>query len=995
LSAAGTAVVHTGTLFTGDSLSGGSFAFTDKNQGVGNKTVTVSGVTVGDGLNTSNYDISYTANTISTINKANLTVTASAVTKTYDATLTAGGSGVVGTLAGVGDLVNSAGSQAFLDKNAGTGKAVRASGVTIKDASNADVTGNYLISYVDNTAGVINRAPLEVTTTTVTKTYDGTLSAAGTAVVHTGTLFTGDSLSGGSFAFTDKNQGVGNKTVTVSGVTVGDGVNTSNYDVTYITNTTSTIHKANLTVTANAVTKTYDGTLTASGSGTVGTLAGVGDVVNSAGSQAFLDKNAGTGKTVRASGVTIKDAANADMTGNYLIDYVDNTSSVINKASLTANLVGHVSKEYDGTTAASGLTNANFSVTGWASVGEGVSVNQTLASYANPHVASNTGTGALTATLQTNNFIPTAGTDLSNYTLPMTASGNVGTITPAPLMVKVNNTAMFVTQDPNTAFDQGLTYAGLKNGETGASVLGALSRIYTGAANPAAGSYSGVYDLTTVPAAANYTVTVQKGDLAVARADQLLLHVGSASATYGALTASNAGASATSVSAQYCLVSSNCNGANIANLTMNNLGAGRWSATDAANSTIGFTTVVDTTGRISGAGYVNAGNYTYTTSGLSTTGTVNFNGTVVSGGVLTVDPKALSLNASNVTKVYDGTTALAGMPLTPTGTLSGDQVIVTSSGGTFAGKNVGSQGFSLTGLQLQGADRANYGFASNSVTGTGTITAKTLSLSALAADKVYDGTTAASVSALAVSGVVQGDTVSATGGSASFSDKNVARDASGRVIAKWVSISGVTLTGADAGNYQTDNGATVTATITPKSLTVSGTEVADKPEDGNTSAKVTVGSLVGLVGQEQLWVTAAGNFRSETVGNGKPVDVAYSLQDGVNGGKAGNYEVASQVLRGNIVSRSQSNPVQPIVVPVKPAGGGSKVVIAKAQVAVARMKSATSQSETREECSVLNPEKCECKDASLAGVEICVVPQDRLSQSVPGRMSQIRVPTIP
>ncbi|MFC6281994.1 YDG domain-containing protein, partial [Polaromonas aquatica] len=188
------------------------------------------------------------------------------------------------------------------------------------------------------TTSTINQANLVLTTNNVTKTYDGTLSAAGTAAVSSGTVFSGDSLSGGSFAFTDKNAGTGNKTVTTTGVTVGDGVNNANYNVSYIDNTTSTINRANLTVTATGVTKTYDGTTSATGTGSVGTLAGAGagESVNTAATQVFTDKNFGIGnKTVQASGLTIKDSGNADVTGNYNISYVDNTTSTINKANLT------------------------------------------------------------------------------------------------------------------------------------------------------------------------------------------------------------------------------------------------------------------------------------------------------------------------------------------------------------------------------------------------------------------------------------------------------------------------------------------------------------------------------------------------------------------------------------------------------------------------------------------------------------------------------------
>ena len=70
----------------------------------------------------------------------------------------------------------------------------------------------------------VSQAPLTISTSNVTKTYDGGISASGTAVVTGGTTLYGtDALSGGSYAFTDKNAGIGNKSVTVTGVTVTDG----------------------------------------------------------------------------------------------------------------------------------------------------------------------------------------------------------------------------------------------------------------------------------------------------------------------------------------------------------------------------------------------------------------------------------------------------------------------------------------------------------------------------------------------------------------------------------------------------------------------------------------------------------------------------------------------------------------------------------------------------------------------------------------------------
>ncbi|SMC96269.1 beta strand repeat-containing protein [Sporomusa malonica] len=209
------------------------------------------------------YDVSYSPGSTLTINKAALTVSTGDVTKTYDGTTTAAGSAIVtsGTLytnasnGGVQDTV-SGGSFAFTNASAGIGnKTVTVSDVTVNDGNGGN---NYTVTYAANTSSTINKAALTVSTGDVTKTYDGTTTVAGSAIVTSGTLYTNasnggvqDTVSGGSFAFTNASAGIGNKTVTVSDVTVNDGNGGNNYTVTYAANTSSTINKAALTVTAN------------------------------------------------------------------------------------------------------------------------------------------------------------------------------------------------------------------------------------------------------------------------------------------------------------------------------------------------------------------------------------------------------------------------------------------------------------------------------------------------------------------------------------------------------------------------------------------------------------------------------------------------------------------------------------------------------------------------------------------------------------------------
>ena len=128
--------------------------------------------------------------------------------------------------------------------------------------------------------------------------------------------------------------------------------NLGNYALpTNITGNVGTITAKALSVTAPTVNKEYDGTLSPTGAATVGAL-GTGDSVNVAATLSFTDKNVGTSKRVQASGLTIKDASNADMTGNYAITYVDNTASVITAKALTVTGAAGVNKTYDTTNAA-------------------------------------------------------------------------------------------------------------------------------------------------------------------------------------------------------------------------------------------------------------------------------------------------------------------------------------------------------------------------------------------------------------------------------------------------------------------------------------------------------------------------------------------------------------------------------------------------------------------------------------------------------------------
>ena len=338
-----TAVVAAGSqLYGTDSLSGGTFTYDNKHAGTG-KTLTVSGVTVNDGNGGNNYELAYVANTGSSIAKADLQVTAADVRRNYD-----------GTLAAVGQAVAAAGSQlygsdslgggsfAFTDKNAGTAKTVTVSGVTVNDGNGGN---NYNVSYVDNHSSVIDPAILALQLAAVSKVYDGTTDATTSLSLLAGSrLYGSDSMSGGKFRFMDKNVGTNKQLVLEQNVSIADGNNGNNYIVAYVPSLNSSISKASLVLSSGDVSKTYDGSTSASGTLHINSGQLFGSDSLSGGLFSFADKNAGSAKTVSLSGVTVHDGNNS---GNYDVTYVDNTTSTINKRLLTISAVAD-SKEYDG-----------------------------------------------------------------------------------------------------------------------------------------------------------------------------------------------------------------------------------------------------------------------------------------------------------------------------------------------------------------------------------------------------------------------------------------------------------------------------------------------------------------------------------------------------------------------------------------------------------------------------------------------------------------------
>jgi len=176
-----------------------------------------------------------------------------------------------------------------------------------------------------------------------------------------------------------------------------------------------------------------------------------------------------------------------------------------------------------------------------------------------------------------------------------------------------------------------------------------------------------------------------------------------------------------------------------------------------------------------------------------------------------------ALTVSGITannKTYDGgtTAVLSGTPGTLVAVIGTDDVTLTGTAvGAFADKNVGTvKTVTVSGQSLGGAQAGNYNLTEPLAAAD--ITAQALTVSATGQNKVYDGTAAATVT-LSDNRVV-GDTLSTNYVSAAFADPNVG-------TGKTVFVSGISISGIDAGNYTFNTTAVTTADILAPAVAVS------------------------------------------------------------------------------------------------------------------------------------------------------------------------------
>ncbi|MDH1866514.1 YDG domain-containing protein [Pseudomonas chengduensis] len=203
---------------------------------------------------------------------------------------------------------------------------------------------------------------------------------------------------------------------------------------------------------------------------------------------------------------------------------------------------------------------------------------------------------------------------------------------------------------------------------------------------------------------------------------------------------------------------------------------------------------------------------------------------------------------------------------------------------TSTSKNAGDYSTAANTLTLSGLYSGQQGYDISYGNATLTISKAELQVSGLSGvNRVYDTTRAAQLSGTASVTALGSDQVSLDGNATGqFSNKNAGDN-------KAITLSGLTLSGADAGNYRLVLPTNLTANISRAEISaVTGITAEDKTYDGSTTATLNTSnaSFTGLIGSDVLTVSGTGAFADKNAGENKTVNISGLT---LGGADAGNY----------------------------------------------------------------------------------------------------------
>lgn len=838
-----------------------------------------------------------------TISQKTLNVSYSGINKIYDgslnATVTTGDDRITN------DVLSLARTAAFVDKNANNGVTVNVTGVSL---SNTDAANYTLASTTGSTTADITKKTVSLS---ASKTYDGTTDLTGDVSITTGigseTLsYTGATASNAHVATANKY---------INAMTLADGSNgglADNYQLPALdaANAPVTINTKALTATATIVgtlSRDYDGTAAATGASISGTVIGAvsGDTLTLDSSGVTLAYNSAhvayanrIAVSSGSAGFAIDSSSHGSQTGDYSLSAPTITSVTANitQATLSPTLTNSgITKTYDGTLDAPAGFTPTWNYGGLVSGDTAASLASTSTSYNSKDV-----TSATTLTLFGLSITGISGSNASlpgDYELDASSKNAAANISAKAVTVSglVVANKIYDGSDAASVTDWGSVNTGV--GSETLALAGTQAtfdnanagnnKIVTATAYSLANGSNGGLASNYLLSATSPTTTadIAKATLTITANNDARFLTQSEAATYSgisysgfvhgesAATASNLIAPTVSRSARG--PDGNTGAAStLAGTYTNQLMA---TGGGADNYTLAYLpgtyTIVPSNQlliRVSDPGslsYGSAANYTIASAQY-------WDPTANSGNGAAVSLPGITANGNNNFTIADG---FGG---TATFTLAALSAVTTGAGKLAAGSYQ---------LGISGTVAENSANFSNTLTiiGSTSISQKALTPTAGNVSKIYDGTTAATDITLGFSGLVSGDTVTASG-SGLFNQKNAGSHLG-------YTISGLTLGGSDYGNYYLSGGTSISGNngeITPRPLTVSGITANNKTFDGTPSATVSTTNAMfnGLISGDEFLLSATGTFSDKNAGRAKTVYLSSSY----SGADQGNYAITDQ-----------------------------------------------------------------------------------------------------
>ncbi len=758
----------------------------------------------------------------------------------------AAGALALGPLVG-GEQLGLSGAGTLAGKNVGTGLALGIGSLALANGANGGLASNYTLVGGNRSATITPAALTASGIGALNKVYDGNATASldFTGAVLNGVVG-GDAVAlqpgGAAASFANANVGPA-KPVTFSALPL-TGADAGNYTLAMPTLSGSiTPYLVNL-----SGARVYDGSASAAAAMLAfGPLVG-SETLNLSGAGALASKHIGSALALGLGSLALANGANGGLASNYTL--VGGTRTVnVTPAPLTVGGVSARDKVYDGGTAAS-LDTAGAVFSGVLGADVVALAGGASAAFGDRHVGAVKPVG-ITA-------LPLGGADGGDYTLA-TPTGLSAAITP----YLVNLSGSRVYDGGNSAAAAILALGPLVGGETlNLSGAGTLASKHIGN-NLALGLGSlALADGANGGLASNYTLNGGAAGVSVTPATLTVSGLTARDKVYDGATAASL---------------------------------------DTSGAVLGGVLGVDAVALAGGAGASFADRHVGNAKPV-TIGTLALSGTDAGDYVLAapgtlsaaITPYVVHLSGS---RVYNGGTDAAAGSLT-FGPLVAGETLNLSGAGTLAGKHVGSAlAVGLGTLAL--ADGGNGGTAGDYTLFGGnrtlTVTPAALTVGGIVVqDKVYDGSAGATLNlgAAALSGVLGMDAVALQAGAAaaSFGDRHAG-------VGKSVTFSALPLSGADAANYVLAAPGTLSATISPRLVNLSGSRVYN----GGNGAAAGVFNMGALVGGEGLNLSGTGTLATKHIGNNLAVGVgSLTLADGANGGTAGDYTLSGASLTLNV-----------------------------------------------------------------------------------------------